>query len=630
MAGLNLLMLFWRGALFYYFRDLHAFFSWHILVWAALGLFLGIILFLLSFIIGRISHVRIRQLAAAAVVVAVFLSALSYLNIYSLGYIFSLATLLINSFGILVMAAAVVVVIPKSRNISKWIILAPAIVCFLIWSSSWLANKTPRTSAHAQNQGQGLSSFNVILLVLDAVRADHLGCYGYQRDTSPHIDDLASKGILFSSAFSHAGRTYMSVPSLLTSTFPSTHGVINSFSCLPRDCPTLPSYFRLAGYSTAIFSTNPYISTTYGYDSGVDDLYEPVQNELRRTFFGSLSSYAISAVGLASKKFSSFASRLLESSFSYFASDRKLARTDPEFMTTQMVSWISRHQDSRFFIYAHLEGGHMPYRSPLVYKKLFSANDEGRQIDNPFLLTPQEKEKLDTREIERMVALYDAKIRYHDDQLSRLFEYLEAAGLDQETIVVITADHGEEFGEHGGFTHSNLYSGTIRVPLVFYSPRLFPEPRSIDALIGHVDLLPTLISLAGLADKPKLDRRIEGLDFSTYLRGVGDPPCREYIFSELNVEDRRFGMKIWRSILSRSFQAIQVHSGSLTQRMLFDLAGDPEEKTNIYQENSEVDQHLFEIMDSVYQLSISKSFKTKKIHLEENIKEKLKSLGYVH
>ncbi|MCP2521145.1 sulfatase-like hydrolase/transferase, partial [SCandidatus Aminicenantes bacterium Aminicenantia_JdfR_composite] len=111
--------------------------------------------------------------------------------------------------------------------------------------------------------------YNVILILLDAVRFDHVGCYGYKRKTTPNIDRLAENGVIFENAFSHSSHTLESVPSLLTSTYPSTHNVKTITSAIPDDILTLPEIFKSYGYKTAIFSTNPYISVVYGYGKGI-------------------------------------------------------------------------------------------------------------------------------------------------------------------------------------------------------------------------------------------------------------------------------------------------------------------------------------------------------------------------
>ncbi|MGB9004086.1 MAG: sulfatase [Candidatus Aminicenantales bacterium] len=629
MAVLNFLFLLARGDSSYRFKNLHTLISWHILIWIVLGLVGGTAIVLLSFLKSGISRIKTGQLIVAAFLISLFLIVQSYINIYALPYIFSLKSLVINFIFIFVLGTAAILAIKKIKNMSKWAVIALGLLFLLLWSSSYLSDMAPHQQSYLQKKSQKPSSFNILMIVLDATRPDHLGCYGYHRDTSPRIDRVASKGILFTKAFAHASRTYMSVPSLFTSTYPSTHGVIDGLSVLPKDCLTLPAFFHSVGYSTALFSTNPHVSTVYGYGPGVDELYEPVQNILKKTFFYKLISLFISKSAF-NKTLFSFTSKLLDKSCTFFRLQQGLLRTEPDQVTSKIISWISQHQSHPFFLYVHYEGGHAPYRSPLSYQKYFSPDYQGRQVDDPNLLTDQERRKLTSQELEHMIALYDSKIKYHDDQLDRLFKFLEMTGLDKKTIVVLTADHGEELGEHGHFLHASLYNDNIQVPLILYNPRLFPSHRVIGELFGQVDLFPTLISLAGIKEKPRFSYKIEGMDFSPYLLNMGDRPRREYIFSEVNIEDRQYRVKIHRSIRTRDYQAIQVQVGLNIERLLFDLNADPQENKNIAVENPEVGRKLFETMESVYKLSLKKSFSTKKAYLDEATKERLRSLGYIH
>lgn len=629
MAVLNFLFLLARGDSSYRFKNLHTLISWHILIWIALGLVGGTALILFSFLKSGISRIKTGQLIVAAFLISLFLSVLSYINVYALPYIFSLQSLVINFIFIFLLGTAAILAIKKIKNMSKWAVMALGLLFLLLWSSSHLLDMALHQQSYLQKKSQKLSSFNILMIALDATRPDHLGCYGYHRDTSPHIDRVASKGILFTKAFAHASRTYMSVPSLLTSTYPSTHGVIDGLSVLPKDCLTLPAFLHSVGYSTALFSTNPHVSTVYGYGSGVDEFYEPVQNILKKTFFYKLISLFISKSAF-NKTFLSFGWKILDKSCTFFRFQQDMLRTEPDYVTSKIISWISQHQTHPFFLYVHYEGGHVPYQSPPTYQKIFSPDYHGRQIGDPYFLTDKEREKLSSPELEQMIALYDSKIKYHDDQLGRLFKFLEMTGLDKKTIVVLTADHGEELGEHGHFGHASLYNSCIQIPLILYNPKLFPSHRVIGELFGQVDLFPTLISLAGIKEKPGFSYKIEGMDFSPYLLNMGDRPRREYIFSEVNNEDRQYGFIKHKSIRTREYQAIQIKAGHQVERLLFDFNTDPQENKNITMEKPEIARNLFETLESVYRLSVKKSFSIKKVRLDETTKERLRSLGYIH
>lgn len=321
---------------------------------------------------------------------------------------------------------------------------------------------------------EGSAPRNVILICLDTVRADHLGCYGYTRHaTTPAIDALADRSLVFTRASATAGWTKPSVPSFLTGTFPMQHGVYEGSAhdaagarsdVLPEASLTLAEAFRQAGYQTAAFVKNAQLRKGLGFEQGFD-LYRDEAGD------------------------------------------------------AQQIRWRARDfldeytGERPFFLYLHFLDAHWPYPVPEEYATLFT---EAESIE---LFRTKDwsalRDRINDGEIElsaeqrdALIALYDGSLRYIDDQLSLLFLDLDRRGLADDTVVCIIADHGEEFLEHGRIGHGHgLFENLLHVPWILHSPGA--EPQRVDSPVSLVDLFPTLLHAAGLAERgdgPGVDR----------------------------------------------------------------------------------------------------------------------------
>jgi len=308
---------------------------------------------------------------------------------------------------------------------------------------------------------------NVLLICLDTVRADHLGCYGYSaRDTTPRLDALASGSTLFLDASATAGWTKPSVPSFLTGTYPVQHGVYEGSArelagevshALPSDATTLAEVFQGAGYETAALVRNAQLRKGLGFEQGFA-LYQEEAGDARE-------------------------------------------------IRWRAQDWIdTRPAERPFFLYLHLLDAHWPWPVPDEYAARFAplaAVEPLRDRQSGALRDEinDGKRVLSSAEREAMLALYDGSLRYIDDQLGELLAWLERRGLAQDTVVCVLADHGEEFGEHGKVGHGHgLYEGLLRVPWILHVPGRKPERVAAPASL--IDLFPTLLSAAGLEVPP--------------------------------------------------------------------------------------------------------------------------------
>jgi arylsulfatase A-like enzyme len=319
----------------------------------------------------------------------------------------------------------------------------------------------------------------VILIQADTLRPDHLGLYGHGRDTAPFLKRIGAEGAVFKNAFAQAGWTKVSTPSIMTSLYPSTHGVFTFDDRLPAASTTIAEVYRQAGYATLSLSSVMFSGQYTNLHQGFEELHEQ-------------TSVPDSGGPYTSKTAREYVDRAAE--------------------------WIERHRGEPFFVYLHVFDPHSPYEPRRPYDTMWadaSRRDEHvrqreslrKTIKAPFLAgrgmaTPQEM-------IEAGVApasyiaydkdWYDSSIRGLDVELERLFGRLRTAGLDQKTAILFLSDHGEEFHEHGRMWHGqSTYGEMVRVPLVLRWPGQVQAGRVVEEPVQLIDVMPTLLDISRL------------------------------------------------------------------------------------------------------------------------------------
>ncbi len=337
---------------------------------------------------------------------------------------------------------------------------------------------------------------NIILVSVDCLRADHLSCYGCKRQTSPAIDALAAGGLRFERAISSSGWTLPSHLSMLTGLRVSTHGVDDDreWKRVDESGRPIPVPFRGvfvsemlrdAGYATAGFFTTPYLERNFGFGPGFD-----VWERWGQTFFSD------PIVGPLYRKIreagDAHAFQELRKKYpELFDSTRP---SSPETID-RALGWLDDTRKAApakpFFLFLHLWDAHDPYAPPAPYDTLFTGA-AGNAAAAPAPDGPQSS-------LERSKALYDGEIRGIDAQLARLFRHLDELGIRRDTLIVLTGDHGEEFGEHGCTQHRcQLYLEDVHVPLIVSWPAGIQSARVSAENASHVDIVPTICAAAGL------------------------------------------------------------------------------------------------------------------------------------
>jgi len=415
---------------------------------------------------------------------------------------------------------------------------------------------------------------NIILISIDALRADHLSCYGYHRNTSPNIDQLASQGVLFKNSFSQATWTLPSHASIFLSQYVWRHKVDNPDKRMGNSFTTLAEILRDRNYTTCAFVGGGFLLPQFGLNRGFETY-----------------------------KFGKFAS--LE----------------------KCLGWLESVKDKKFFLFIHASDVHAPYNPPSPYFDLYTKGGcEGEHLRTSKGIIPPEKldasKKLTPEEIDYIMAVYDGGINYVDDQLEKIFEKLNQMGIDNNTIIILTADHGEAFKEHGRFQHGyKPYIEEVHVPLIIKGPGI-PRNGIYENYVQHIDIVPTIFEILNIPQRKEMQGRsllplmnnceIEE-DFKTYSFGPDKhkPQC---LFS------MSLRTKEWTYIMNQN---------GLDE--LYDRINDPKEHNNIIEKKPLIAQKLEkELEDFIVLTSEGKPQVAEKFHIDEELKEQLKSLGYLH
>jgi arylsulfatase A-like enzyme len=312
----------------------------------------------------------------------------------------------------------------------------------------------------------------VILYIGDTLRRDHLSMYGYERDTSPMLQNIADGGVVFADNIAQGSWTKVSVPSILTSLYPTSHGIIDQPDRLPSSVTTLSEAFRDAGYATWQSSSVPFTGRLTNLHQGVDVLHE-------RGSIGEL--------------------------------DHSPAKTSRTFVD-RLLEWASTHADVPFFALMHTFDPHSPFEPYAPYDVMWSTEDgkaefeRGQELWQGFFDDLPTQAQIDSTDIDQDLFIrhekdwYDGSIRAMDQEIARMFEGLEELGIGADEILFIfMSDHGEEFLEHGHHFHgNNAYGEMMNVPLIMRWSGVLPAGLRIERTTESVDLYPTILELAGL------------------------------------------------------------------------------------------------------------------------------------
>jgi len=448
---------------------------------------------------------------------------------------------------------------------------------------------------------------NIILIVIDALRARNLGCYGGDRGSSPNIDKIADKGVLFEDVYCSWNTTDQSLTAILSGRYPRTHGIVhhgdkikpedlNAFETL--NVRLLSQILQENGYETlAVDWMARWFKRGFDYYG-----YNPERNLLSKLNYYIFtlpyvhSKYIAAHLGVlriySKKRGLTIASlwKGFKDVFRTFLFTFELARVqDACFVTGLAEELIKKSRKEKFFLFLHYWDTHTPYSCP----KNFS-----------------EKKKRHMTSKEVLLSKYNGAVRYVDQQIGRLFDVLREERLLEDTLIIITSDHGESLIEHDiFFDHHGLYDVTTHVPLILYYPKAFSEPKRVKGLVQHIDLAPTLYDLLNIKYK---DYELDGASLMPLIRGE-KTEIRHYAFNEESYVQRKIGFRTKKFKYIFSLDGIgmcnychQVHGG---KEELYNLEVDPEEMVNIAVESKIIAAEMKKELDDLIKSLNSKKQK---------------------
>jgi arylsulfatase A-like enzyme len=427
---------------------------------------------------------------------------------------------------------------------------------------------------------EGLSAHPPIILVtIDTLRADHLSCYGYFRNTSPTLDALAAEGIQFDRVVSPMATTLPAHVSMFTSQYPLQTGVTRNGRQMAESPATGVRLFAQMlqdlGYTTAAFVSSNSLKRYTGISVGFDHWDEPTRP---------------------------------------FASRQRTAH----FTTDAALDWLDDNPQSPFFLWVHYFDPHETYEPPPPFHKAFSTTPG--QIE--FLASSGYEQPIDP-ELLAVNNLYDGEILFTDSELARIFDALKAKGLWKELVLVFVADHGEGLGQHDHMGHGEIYNEQIMVPLIIKLPDAMNfGGRRVDRLTSLIDLVPTLVATLGLELPDEDLRQFNGVN------ALAPEPAREFAFAQRTSNALRPWGKADRfALVSRRWKF--VHDTAEGEH-LYDLAADPAETRNLLEERREIAEQLrHRLFQEIAVWSESeKSFEVLEVKAPE-ILDELRALGYV-
>lgn len=411
---------------------------------------------------------------------------------------------------------------------------------------------------------------NILLITIDSLRRDHLGCYGYNKNTSPNIDKLASRGARFLEAISSGGQTPQAFPAILASALPPLEKV-QSNVMLKQDV-VLAELLKEAGYNTAAFHINPYLSRFYGYSRGFDMFDDGFRQSDPKGWWIRVRSLADASNSLMGKMIN----RVLPMIRPFFL---HVLLWHPligaEEINRRALSWLE-NCEGNFFLWIHYMDVHHPYMPSARYLSQFCNQHVSRRkkmaLHNKMLKKNQQLSKF---EIETIVNLYDACIRYVDESIGMLLDSMGERL--SNTLVVIASDHGDEFGEHGKFSHESVYDEILHVPLIMVGPGI-KGSTVVRQQVGLIDLAPTIVDFMGTGGSPGFRGRslltlIEGREIdsggliSTYVHPEGWAMVA-------------YRIPGWKYIRTENLD------GTLLVEAIYDLNSDPGETRNLYGGNN--------------------------------------------
>ena len=428
--------------------------------------------------------------------------------------------------------------------------------------------------------GEG-EPWNVLIYLVDSLRADHLGCYGYERPTSPELDRFAAEdAVRFDRVVAQASWTRAAVASLLTGLYPHAHGAVGREDRLVAETPYLSEILNEAGWATAGFVTNGNVSAPFGFDRGWD-------------------------------------------TFRHFSESNDVPEHHvlSDALNEHVFDWLDAHDPARpFFLYVHTSDPHYPYRPPEPWLDRFASEVEDPSIGDLDAVVRLIRGKLPVEDRVRqdLIDLYDGEIAFNDHHFGRLLDRLRADGLYDRTLIVFLGDHGEEFLDHDGWGHgATLYEEQLRVPLVIKLPNGERGGVVVDEPVRQIDVLATLLDVLG---RP-IPSEVQGTSRLAAMRGVAPVGRATPSFAELHLDGEDADV-----IVDGRFKLILDGAGDHAE--LYDVIADPGERHDLADERPVLAGYLRAQLLS--RRATSRTVGRQAADIDPELRSRLEALGYLN
>ncbi|HSE40421.1 MAG TPA: sulfatase-like hydrolase/transferase [Acidobacteriota bacterium] len=402
-----------------------------------------------------------------------------------------------------------------------------------------------KSNSHKFPQPGDLKNYNVVLVTIDTLRADHLPMYGYTKIRTPNLDRFANESLVFADAIAHVPMTLPSHASILTGLLPPSHGVHdNAGFILNSKVETLAETLKSKGYNTGAFVSAFVLDSQFGLDQGFD---------------------------IYSDHFTLAEARIDNTDVSRTADETEI----------EVDSWLQNAHTKPFFLWVHYYDPHDPYTPPEPYKTEYKT------------------------------APYDGEIAYTDSVFGRLIDHLHRLQLMDNTIVVVTSDHGESLGEHKEQTHSLfIYDATIHVPLMIHVPK--SKPERINAVVSHIDIVPTVLDWLGIPASPNM----QGKSLIPVIEEKEQTARAAY--SESMFPQLHYGWSPLKALTTGQYKFIDAPNAEL-----YDRSTDKSELNNLIKEKAETAKQMRGQL-----IQIAQESKVEVAQIDAESEEKLRALGY--
>ena len=396
----------------------------------------------------------------------------------------------------------------------------------------------------------------IVFVVIDTLRADHLGCYGYHRKTSPRLDSVAQQGALFERAYATDVPTQPSYTAMFTGQRGIQTGVVSHSHTedLPDSTPYLSDILAAQGYATGTVSTL-FMMKKY-FARGFNAYMNPVAGNRAR-----------------------------------------LQQIDADEINAAAIPWLNANHDRDFFLFLHYWDPHSLYKPPAKYRRLFYKKGNpcdpknrslavlDRQVVGPFVRGHLERIRPNLTDAEYVIAQYDGEIRYVDDGFGEILDTLAKLGIEEETLLIVTSDHGESMTDHDiFFDHCDVYEVTIRVPLIIRWPKRIRGGRRVNALVQGIDIPATILDAARI----KAPAVFQGRSLLPLAQGRNDSGYREILSNQgLWSAKRTISDGRWKFI-----KTIDNGCWPAPPRELYDLENDLAEVNNLVEKERDIAREM--------------------------------------